>query len=460
MDSAARAGRITGSRIRREGELMAGLAVTPPMGWNSWDCFGTTVTEAEVLANAQVLADRLLPAGWDTVVVDIDWYDPTARAHGYTPGAPLVLDGHGRPLPDPVRFPSAAGGRGFGPLAEAVHGLGLRFGLHLLRGIPRLAVQRALPVLGTDWSALDAADQASTCAWNPDNYGLAHDHPAAAAYLDSLVALLGDWQVDYLKLDDVLAPYAAREIEAWSQALGRGTREIVLSLSPGTRLSTAHLDHLRRHAQLWRISDDLWDRWADVHAQFARLARWAPLQQPGGWADADMLPLGRIGLRAERGEPRDSRLSPDEQHTLLTLWAMARSPLMIGGDQPSSSEATLARLGNPALGRALRESREGRELLREPDGDGELIVWTAQQGPDRLVALFWTGPAARTVSLPLGDAVGHGEKLAWTARDLWHAGGAEPLSGNEIRVEIAAHGVVWLALAPTGHPNRRQEHTA
>jgi alpha-galactosidase len=83
------------------------LAATPPMWWNSWDCFGTTVTEAEVLANADVLARRLRPTGWDTVVVDIDWYDPTARAHGYNAGAPLVLDGHGRAQPDPVRFPSA-----------------------------------------------------------------------------------------------------------------------------------------------------------------------------------------------------------------------------------------------------------------------------------------------------------------------------------------------------------------
>ncbi|HEY8716988.1 alpha-galactosidase, partial [Pengzhenrongella sp.] len=336
------------------------------MGWNSWDCYGTTVTQDEVLANARFMAGHLLAHGWDTVVVDIAWYDPTARSHGYNAGARLSLDAHGRTLPAENRFQSAAGGRGFAPLAAAVHDLGLRFGVHVMRGIPRLAVERNLPVLGTAWTARDAADTSSTCTWNPDNYGLDHDHPAAQGYLDAQVAQLAAWGVDFVKVDDMLAPYHPRAIEAWATAIERSGREIALSLSPGTHLSTANLEHLRAHAQMWRISDDLWDRWEDVHAQFARLARWAPFQQPGGWADADMLPLGRIGIRAERGEDRDSRLTPDEQCTLLTLWVMGRSPLMMGGDLPTSDDATIARLANPALARVLRTGVDGREVVREP----------------------------------------------------------------------------------------------
>lgn len=155
-----------------------GLAATPPMGWNSWDCYGTTVTEDEVLANARYLNEHLLAHGWDTVVVDIAWYDPTARSHGYNVDAPLCLDGYGRQVPAENRFPSAAGGRGFAPLAAAVHDLGLQLGVHLLRGIPRLAVERDRPVVGTTWTARDAADTTSVCGWNPDNYGLDLDHPA------------------------------------------------------------------------------------------------------------------------------------------------------------------------------------------------------------------------------------------------------------------------------------------
>ncbi|MGW4027523.1 glycoside hydrolase family 27 protein, partial [Streptomyces sp. NPDC005009] len=224
----------------------------PPMGWNSWDCYGTTVTEEEVLANAAFMRDHLLAYGWDTVVVDIQWYEPTARAHGYNPDPPVVLDGHGRQSPAPNRFPSAAGGAGFRPLADRVHRLGLRFGLHIMRGVPRRAVAARLPVEGTGWTADEIADTSSVCPWNPDNYGLDHDHPGAQAYYDSQVARFADWGVDFVKADDMLYPYHEREISAYARAIARSGRPIELSLSPGTRVSLARLDHLRDNATMWR----------------------------------------------------------------------------------------------------------------------------------------------------------------------------------------------------------------
>ncbi|WP_439957874.1 hypothetical protein [Microbacterium trichothecenolyticum] len=299
---------------------------TPPMGWNSWDCYGTTVTEAEVLANAEFMAAHLLRHGWDTIVVDIDWADPTARAHGYNESAPLVLDENGRVQPDPVRFPSAAGGAGFGPLAERIHELGLKFGIHIMRGIPRIAVDRVLPVRGAVATAADIADPANACEWNPHYVGLDHRAPGAAAYYRSIAEQYARWGVDFIKADDMLWPYQAAEIEALAAAIEAAPRQIALSLSPGRDLSAAHLEHLRAHATMWRICDDLWDRWDDVEANFARLARWAPLAGPDGWPDADMLPLGRIGIRAERGEPREGALTLAERRTLVTLWVMARSP--------------------------------------------------------------------------------------------------------------------------------------
>ena len=138
-------------------------ALNPPMGWNSWDSYGTTVIEKEVLANATLMAEQLKAAGWDTVVVDIAWYDPTAKAHGYNTDAPLVLDEYGRQMPDPARFPSAAGGAGFAPLAERIHSMGLNFGIHVMRGIPRLAVERDLPIKGTSWTARDVVDKEHVC---------------------------------------------------------------------------------------------------------------------------------------------------------------------------------------------------------------------------------------------------------------------------------------------------------
>ncbi|WP_228375018.1 glycoside hydrolase family 27 protein [Demequina iriomotensis] len=424
-------------------------AATPPMGWNTWDSYGTTVTEEEVLANARVMADRLLPHGWDTVVVDIAWYDPTARSHGYNDGAPLELDAFGRQMPAPNRFPSAAGCAGFGPLAAQVHALGLRFGLHIMRGIPRLAVERDLPIHGTGFTAAQVADLDHVCAWNPDNYGLNHDHPGAQAYYDAQVAQFAAWGVDFIKADDMQAPYYDREIAAYALAIERSGRDIALSLSPGTHLSTAHLPHLREYAQMWRISDDLWDRWEDLHAQFARLARWAPFQQAGGWADADMLPLGRIGIRAERGEPRDCRLTLDEQRTMLSLWCMGRSPLMVGGDLPTSTPDTLELLATPAVAEVLQGSVDGRELLREPLPGGELIVWAARAAAsDRVyAAVFWTGdePFQASVALPsiLGTAV-HDAALT----DLWPGQTAEVQDGL-LTATVPSHGVAWVALDPT-----------
>jgi hypothetical protein len=241
------------------------------MGWNSWDCFGTSVTEAEVLRNAAFMAEHLLPHGWNTIVVDVQWYEPTARAGGYNDGAPVVLDAWGRPLPAENRFPSAAGGAGFAPLARKIHDLGLRFGIHIMRGVPRRAVEARLPVLGTSVTAADIANRESVCEWNTDNFGIDHGQVGAQGYYDSLAELFVEWGVDYVKVDDMLGPFHDAEVRAFSRAIRGADREIVLSMSPGQMLSTEHADDLLRYSDVWRVSADLWDRWADLRAQFDRL---------------------------------------------------------------------------------------------------------------------------------------------------------------------------------------------
>ena len=432
-------------------------APRPPMGWNSWDSFGTTVTEAEVLANAEFLAEHLLPYGWDTVVIDIDWSDPSARSHGYNEDAPLVMDEHGRLLPDPARFPSAADGAGFAPLAARIHALGLRLGIHVMRGIPRRAVAEYSPVLGTDLHAADIAEPSNSCEWNPHMVGIDHSVPGAGAYYDSVLALYASWGVDFLKVDDMLWPYQAAEIEAFAGAIDRCGRPMQLSLSPGRDLSLTRLNHLREHATMWRICDDLWDRWEDVEANFARFARWAPHAGPDGWPDGDMLPLGRIGIRAERGEPRDSLLTLDEQTTLMTLWAIARSPLMVGGDLPSSDPATIALLQNPDVLALHATARASREVCREDP----LILWTAEvQDGDRYVAAFNVGADVLEVALD-SQNVGLPARLDGEVRELWSgelvrprevtvqsdaARGVAPGS-TALDVRIPSHGAVLLRVS-------------
>lgn len=384
-------------------------APTPPMGWNSWDCFATTVTEAQTKAQADYMAAHLKSHGWQYIVVDIQWYEPGAKDHGYRKDAVLVMDEFGRLQPAPNRFPSAAGGEGFKPLADYVHSLGLKFGIHLMRGIPRQAVEKNLPVKGTSWHAQDIADRASICPWNPDMYGVDLSRPGAQAYYNSVFDLIASWGVDYVKVDDISRPYHEheKEIEAVRHAIDQTNRPIVLSLSPGeTALSAAA--HVRQHANLWRISDDFWDRWLALREQFSRLEKWNPYRVPGAWPDADMLPLGVLVL----GQ-RSTRFTPDEQHTLMTLWSIARSPLMHGGDLTKTDAFTLSLLTNDAVLAVNQQSTNNRPLFNHDD----LIAWTADvpDSPDKYLAVFntldrvrLTAENARYVSPPVrsGPAAG------------------------------------------------------
>ncbi|MCM8729855.1 glycoside hydrolase family 27 protein [Hephaestia sp. GCM10023244] len=386
------------------------LAPRPPMGWNSWDSFAATITEAQARANAAIMAQKLLPAGYDIFTVDIQWYEPGATGFDYRVGVELAMDGHGRLLPAPNRFPSAADGAGFRPLADMAHALGLRFGIHLMRGVPRLAADRDLPIEGTAYRCGAIADRVNICPWNSDMYGVDMSKPGAQDYYDSVFRLIASWGVDFVKVDDISRPYHRNqpEIEAVRRAIDASGRPMVLSLSPGeTPLSAA--DHVAGHANMWRISDDFWDEWPLLLAQFARLANWAPHRRPGAWPDADMLPLGLLAL----GE-RHTRFSPDEQRTMMTLWAIARSPLIMGGDLRALDPATLALLTNSEVIAVNQASDGGRQLFR----DGDRVGWAARDpGPgDTYLALFNLGDSPTQVSTPLA-ALGLDDGAA--VRDLW-----------------------------------------
>ncbi len=359
-------------------------AKTPPMGWNSWDCFATTLTEGQARAEADVMADRLAPHGWEYLVVDIQWYEPGATGYGYRANAPLTLDGFGRLLPAPNKFPSAAGGQGFRPLADYVHGKNLKFGIHLMRGIPRQAVEQNLPIAGSRYRASDIADRVHVCPWNSDMYGVDMSKPGAQAYYDSVFALIASWGVDFIKVDDLSRPYFQNEpeIEAIRRAIDRTGRAMVLSLSPGETdiRAAAHAD---AHANMWRISDDFWDHWSLLAAQFERLNQWSRWRQPGAWPDADMIPIGTI----EMGRP--TWFTPSEQVTLMTLWCIARSPLVIGADLVKLDAPTLALLTNDEVLAVDQDSARNRQLFRRPEGGIGWIADTAG-GRGRYVALFNT----------------------------------------------------------------------
>lgn len=392
-------------------------AQTPPMGWNSWDCYGPTVTEAEVKANADFMAEHLLSKGWEYVVVDIRWYVANDKAGGYNQDDPIfTIDDHGRYMPAVNRFPSAADGSGLTHLAEYIHQRGLKLGIHLMRGIPRLAVERKLPILGTDGITADqiySTDQ--TCTWLRDNYSVAHV-PGAQEYYNSVVDLFASWGVDFIKVDDMSRPYHKGEIELMRQAIDRCGRPIVLSLSPGETPDT-EAAHVREHANMWRMVDDLWDKWEDVTHLMDVAERWYDYIQPGTWPDCDMLPFGHISIRGERGDDRTSLLTADEARSLMTFCCAFHSPLMMGGDLPTTDSLTLALLTNDEVLRMHRQSTGLRPLIHE----NGLLVLTSLQ-PDTghtYIAIFNLDNRPQNLrftpaELGLGD-----DDTVWQPTNLW-----------------------------------------
>ena len=401
-------------------------APTPPMGWNNWDAYGETINEAQVRANAEWMAQHLKQFGWQYVVIDEGWYvsNPGAKPEDIK----FSLDDNGRFIPVLDRFPSAVNGAGFKPLADYVHSLGLKFGIHILRGIPREAVTRNLRVALSPYTASEAAVTDDTCPWNTFMYGV-QDAPSGQAYYNSIFQLYASWGVDFVKVDCISDhPYKPAEIGMISYALWQTNRDIVLSLSPGpTALDKA--DEVSRSAEMWRIADDFWDHWGPlpekdkawsqgVLAQFGWTAKWAAFNQPGRWPDADMLPLGRIGPHpGDGGPPRNTNLTHDEQVTMMTLWSIFRSPLIMGGDLPSSDEWTTKLLTNPEVLAVDQHSKDHKPVISTESA----VVWTAapEDGRGYYVAVFNLSDKEQTLTydwtkldLP---------KSTYAVRDLWNS---------------------------------------
>ncbi|MEU4449257.1 alpha-galactosidase [Actinosynnema sp. NPDC050801] len=420
-----------------------GVATTPPLGWNSYDSFNWNVTEAQVKANADYMRDNLKQHGWQYIVIDWAWYYP-----GRHTGSPnqdanfqprLRTDANGLLLPDTTRFPSASGTNGFKPLADYIHAAGLKFGVHLMRGIPRQVVADNLPVAGTNCRAGEIENN-TTAAWLNLNWGLDMANPCAQAYLDAQFKQLAAWGVDYVKVDDIAAPtYRQAEIEGYKLAIQRSGRPMVLSLSPGPT-STDNGTHVANNANMWRIVNDLWDNWGSVDALFERLHAWTPHRRPGAWPDPDMIPIGRLSQAGPVGEPRYSNLTPDEQYTLMTLWSITKSPLMWGGDLTQNRASELALMTNSAVLAVDQHSTNNRRLY-----GGTQEVWTADVpgSADRYVALFNRGGSTANVSVTLSD-LGIGSA---TVTDLWSGAGLGTASGTLTR-SLPAHGSGLYRLAP------------
>ena len=450
------------------------------MGWNSWDAYGLTITEAQFRANVAVLRDKLLPFGWRYAVIDEGWFFENPQDRPKPETLRYTIDAHGRYVPVPARFPSADVGphvvtqtRGvqpklaatieetsFKPLADWVHAQGLLFGIHIVRGIPRASVERNLPIADSNFHAQDAADTSDACPWDPTNWGV-KDNAAGQAWYDSLMKQYAAWGVDLIKVDCIADhPYKVSEIQQIRRAIDKTGRPMVLSLSPGPT-NPSHAAEVASLANMWRISDDFWDTWEaakpgqtfpqPLKGQFDRLATWSKFDlKPGEWPDADMLPFGELRPSPGWGQPRRTRLTPDEQKTVMTLWSITQSPLILGANLTMLDPATLRLLTNREV---LRVDQHAIVRGRPMQGfeTGDLRVWRAELpaarsggGNELAVGLFNLSDKPMAVDRPVSEVglLRAGESEARGVLDVW--AGKETPRMQRMRLTIPPHGCVLL----------------
>lgn len=412
----------------------------PPMGWNSWDCYGAGVTEDELLGNAEFMRDRLKQYGYQYVICDIQWYESAAKGNVYNNFADLCMDEYSRLIPAVNRFPSSANGAGFKPIADKIHSMGLKFGIHIMRGIPRQAVHRNTRIYGTTARARDIASQFSLCPWNTDMYGVDTEKRGAEEYYDSLFKLYASWGVDFVKVDDIANtefspqnPYSAeKEIEMIRAAIDRSGRDMVLSLSPGPApLNKA--EHLSENANMWRISGDFWDRWDKLLNMFSLCEKWYPYVKDGSFPDCDILPLGKLCIDGSyMGDMgRDSGFTNEEQKTMMTLWAVFRSPLFFGGELRLTDNYTLSLVTNPEVINVNQNSEKPLFVYNK----GGIAVWQTKIENCTAVAVFNLSDEEKHYKLKFSDL---GIENVRAVRDLWARKDIQKCE-NDVAVSLKPH---------------------
>lgn len=432
------------------------VAPVPPMGWNSYDYYNTLVNEEQVRANAEYMAKNLKDHGWEYVVIDIQWSDPDAgKRNGegiqYIPFSRFCVDEYSRQIPAENRFPSAAGGAGFKPLADYIHSLGLKFGIHIMRGIPRFACHEHLPIKthdGTKVTADMVANPYSWCRWNPDMYGVDANRPYAQDYYDSIFELYASWGVDYVKVDDICNtnayptnPYSAeKEIEMIAHAIGNCGRGMVLSLSPGPAvIEKAH--HYKNYANMWRITDDFWDDWKFLKAMFERCEVWQTHVGEGNWPDCDMLPMNKLGygwapFDAEH-KGWDCKFTKVETRTMITLWSIFRAPLMLGTDLPQLDDYNLSLITNDEI--IAMNKNPFQAYQSTPTCSGDIVSWVNEcpDGRSYYECYFNLSETEQIVKLNLETGDKSNIRDLWEKKDL----------GSKAEFKIPKHGCVALKVS-------------
>lgn len=420
-------------------------AKKPPLGWNSWDCFGAAVNEKQLKENAVYMAENLKAFGWEYIVCDIQWYEPKAKDNDYNNFTELEMDKYGRLIPAVNRFPSAENGNGFKAISSFIHSLGLKFGIHIMRGVPRAAVHQNCPIYNSKYTCREIAHHFSVCSWNTDMYGVKNCE-GAQQYYNSIINMYAEWGVDFIKCDDICVtefrkwdnPYTADyEIEMIRKAIDSCGRKIVLSLSPGPALRDK-AEHLAENANMWRLTGDFWDKWEPLYAMFDKCKEWEGVSKEGNYPDCDMLPLGRLSKNGtcHGAQNRFTQFTKPEQYTLMTLWGIFKSPLMFGGNMPENDNFTLSLLTNSEYLDMHQNSFGAKQVYRNEKNNRGAIVWASNGKQCKYIAIFNTDNKQRKISFELCNVLLSGKE--YSALEIWSKKSLKVK--NKLTAEIEPHG--------------------
>ncbi|MGL5020298.1 MAG: glycoside hydrolase family 27 protein [Luteolibacter sp.] len=434
-----------------------GLASKPPLGWNSFDSYGVYLHEKAAMENLEAMAEHLEPYGYEYFVIDNGWFGE----YKLKPGTLYPLEKHasdvrlnefGHVMPSKTYF---AGG--LKPIIDRCHELGLKFGIHMMRGIPRKAYDLNLPIKGTNFTARDIADTnpKNNCTWCTYNYGVDMSKPGAQEWYDGLMQHLADMGVDMIKYDDIV-PYPA-EVEAVAAGIKKTGKPILLSLSPGNNAPVEAINSFRK-AHMLRVTQDVWDHAHYLDNCFEAWAKWTGKETDHFWIDMDMIPFGQLlmmspkkemerdgGEKAVRlaghGYRRWQQFSADQMFSFMTLRALSASPLMIGGDLPTMDGFSMRLITDPEM---LACNQNGVMGKRVSFNDG-IDVWkTPQKRTDQKgwVGAFNRTDRHRTFKLT-PESIGLKGKV--TAKSVWNGHKEYQVSAESpVEIDINPDGVLFL----------------
>jgi hypothetical protein len=424
------------------------LAPKPPMGWNSFDSYRLDIHEQACMENLKTFVEVFKPLGYEYFVIDAGWY----YEYKLRPGTliPVAgddkilddnLDKYGYLIPSHCFFPN-----GLKPIADACHKQGVKFGVHIMRGIPRKAVKLNTPVKGTKYFARDIADTASICVWCSLNYGVDMTKPGSQEYYDGFIQQLADYGVDFIKADDIVEFPA--EIEAVVKAIEKTGRPITLSLSPGGRVLGNEIATYEK-ADMLRVTGDVWDKQSSIDKSFAAWEKWqhVPVRE-GFWFDMDMIPFGELRVTTPKDTPDDKaghegkhrfdNFTVPQKETFITMRALSASPLFMGGVLPTLDKESLRLLTNKEMIACNQNGKMGHMI----EYSDYVQTWlTQKRGAEKesgWVGVFNRSGEKKTTHVSL-KSLGLEPDKKYNLYDIW---GDKPFKAGQ--VELEPHGCLFI----------------